>query len=170
MTTLLLDSGAEVNPRKDSEVGAIFRAAEKGHKTTVKLLLDRKASAEARDKYGRTSIFPAAVLGYSEVLKLLLEREADINARDKENRTVLIHMAAEKLFKWNSSIFQYLLDMGADVEARDNAKRTALIWAADSGKTEMVKILLEGKVRPNIEAYVRSLSPCLCSSRALSNY
>lgn len=154
LTSFLLEKGAEFDSKKDSEVAALFRAAENGHKGVVRILLQKGASPEARDRYGRTSVFQAAVKGYIEVLKLLTGANANVNARDKDGRTVLIHMAAEKLFKLNLDICRFLLDAGADVEARDNGKRNALIWASDTGKSELVKLLLEGNNRASMEAYV----------------
>src|SRR6201994_4018197 len=161
----LLENGAELDPRKETEVAAVFRAAENGHVAATSLLLQwpltsfdppRSASVqvartEARDRWGRTAIFPASVHGYIEVVKVLIGAGADVNAADKENRTVLLHLAAERLFKWNEDIVHLLLANGADVEVKDTAQRTPLMWAAATGKTDMVKLLLESKYKPDVE-------------------
>jgi ankyrin repeat protein len=100
-------------------------------------------------------LFPAALKGFVDVVALLLERGASVNARDKEERTVLVHFMAEKTnanSKRGEEILKLLLDNGADVEARDTSKRTALIWASATGKVDMVRLLLEGKRKPNVEA------------------
>lgn len=155
----LLESGAEVDARKDTEVAAVFRAAENGHVAATKLLLGWKAEdgknaardrTAAKDRWGRTVIFPAAERGYIEVLKLLLAEGANVNAVDKKNRTVLLHLAAEKLFKWNEDIVLLLLSHGADVEVKDSDEKTSLIWAAATGKGKMVKLLLDHKANPNM--------------------
>jgi ankyrin repeat protein len=65
---------------------------------------------------------------------------------------VLLHLAAERLFKWNANIVHFLLDNGIDIEAKDTASRTPLIWACATGKTDMVKLMLEAKVKPDLEA------------------
>jgi ankyrin repeat protein len=152
LSQFLLEHGSEIDARRETEVAAIFRAAENGHVKITRMLVERTAYLEAKDRYGKTAIFPAASKGYIEVLKLLVGAGANINARDKEGKTVLIHLASEKLFRWNETICQYLLDMDADIEAMDITKRTALTWAADYGKYEMVKLLLEGKKKANVEA------------------
>jgi ankyrin repeat protein len=152
LSKFLIDHGAGIDAGRETEVAAIFRAAENGHVKITKLLVERKANVEARDRYARTAIFPAALKGYIEVLKILAGAGANVNTRDKEGKTVLIHLASEKLFRWNEIVCQYLLDMDADVEAMDHTKRTALTWAADYGKYEMVKLLLEGKKKANVEA------------------
>lgn len=172
---LLLEHGAEVETRKDStEVAAVFRAAENGHVAATSLLLNWKASpreraqslvsattastprTEARDKWGRTALFPASQRGYVEVVKVLLAAGADVNARDKDDRTVLVHLAAERLFKadGNEEIVHLLLDRGADVEVRDTSSRTPLMWAAVTGKASLIRILLESKRKPDVEVYV----------------
>jgi ankyrin repeat protein len=156
LCSFLIDKGAEVDARRESEVAALFRAAENGHVAVARLLLDRGASTElGRDRYGRTGLFPAALKGFVDVVALLLERGASVNARDKEERTVLVHFMAEKTnanSKRGEEILKLLLDNGADVEARDTSKRTALIWASATGKVDMVRLLLEGKRKPNVEA------------------
>jgi hypothetical protein len=136
----LLETGAEIDPRKDTEVAAVFRAAENGHVAIVNMLLQWKQApvpsrqhfvsplrTEARDRWGRTAIFPAAVHGFIDVLEALIAHGANINAIDKDNRTVLLHLAAERLFKWNEQTVNILLDKGIDVEAKDTAYRTPLV-------------------------------------------
>lgn len=152
LAQFLLEYGAEFDARRETEVAAVFRAAENGHVKITRALVERKAGLEAKDRYGRTAVFPAALKGYIEVLKVLVGAGANVNARDKEGKTVLIHLASEKLFRWNESVCRFLLESGADVEAMDITKRTALTWAADYGKFEMVKLLLEGKKRADVEA------------------
>jgi uncharacterized protein len=162
----LLERGAEIEPRKDSnEVGAIFRAAENGHVGATRLLLEWNSTTsdpprsgsvqtsltEVRDRWGRTAIFPASVHGYIEVVKVLIAAGANVNATDKENRTVLLHLAAERLFKWNEDIVHLLIANGADMEVKDSAQRTSLMWAAVTGKADMISLLLESKNKPDVE-------------------
>ena len=160
LSRFLIEKGAEVDARK-AEVAALFRAAENGHVKVVQFLLDSGADPDCgpvlgRDRYGRTPLFPAAHRGYMDVVKALLDNDADINARDKEERTVLIHMAEEKPgntpYGRAEEIVRLLLERGANLEARDTAKRTALIWASATGKVDTVRLLLEGKNKPDLEA------------------
>lgn len=206
LARFLIEKGADVNPRRDHEPSALFKAAEGGHEEMVKLLLKHNADTEAKDRDGRTALFKPALRGSISTVEALLAGGANANARDKEGRTVLIHLAAEGLApdrappqkqgaqkqatrrqaagkqaadgpsevqqedeekqaaekllaekqnaekgklkgpgRWKMDMIQLLLKNNADIEAKDDTRRTALLWAAVTGKTELVELLLSGE-------------------------
>lgn len=145
LAKFLIEKGADVNPRRENEPSALFKAAEGGHEKMVRLLLEHSPDTEARDRDGRTALFKPVLRGSIETVAALLDGGADVNARDKEKRTALIHLAAEKLGRWKLDMIQLLLSKKADVEAKDDTRRTALLWAAATGKTEVVQLLLSGE-------------------------
>lgn len=161
LAQLLLEKGADVNPALNSnEVSALIKAAESGSAPLVELLLrSEKITGKAihigsRDKNGRNALFAAAWHGSEDVVRLLLEAKVPIDARDKEGRTTLVHLAAEKMGRWKSSMIELLLSNGADIEAVDQTKRTALLWAAATNKVDLCVLLLSGsRARPaNVRA------------------
>ncbi len=149
VTRLLLEKGADVEPRRDSEMPAIYKAAEAGHFAVVNelLLFHANPNAPVRSRLGQTALFPAAFRGHNKVVEVLLRRGADVRVRDKDGRTPLLYLASEKeKAKWNMDTMRLLIDGGANLEARDNIGRTALLWAATNGNLQLVEALFDGSL------------------------
>ncbi|KAI0019980.1 hypothetical protein F4780DRAFT_770941 [Xylariomycetidae sp. FL0641] len=145
---LLLEHGAEVNGKRESEVPALAKAAEAGHVQVVTELLAWHADPNGRSRHGQTALFSAALRGHDKVVDALLAGGANVNARDKEGRSPLLFIAAEKHGKvrWTPNTLQLLLSKGADVEVRDQIDRTPLLWAATNANVTLARILLENGV------------------------
>ncbi|TPX10123.1 uncharacterized protein E0L32_001320 [Thyridium curvatum] len=143
---LLLAHGAEVNPRRDGEVGALAKAAEAGHAQLAAELLRRGADPNGVGRSGAPVLFAACMRGHNAVVSLLLDAGADVDARDKEGRTPLLFLAAEKPGRWSFDTLRLLLAGGADIEARDHIERTPLLWAATHGNIRLVDALLRGEL------------------------
>ena len=154
LTRLLLEEGAEVTSVSETDVSALFKAAELGKDKIVKLLLDYGADKEHRDKLKRTPIFPAAQRNHRNTLSLLLNAGANVNAKDGDGQNVMLFLAserAEKAAKWGAEIVQILLETTVDLEARDKEGRTALLWSAATGKEMLAKSLLTGRAQTNAD-------------------
>lgn len=154
---LLLDSGAEVHPRKDNEVSPLFKAAEAGHHEVVSVLLERRADPNWQFKNGQTALFRAAEGGQLKVVAKLLQSGADPNVRAK-NGQVALHLAC---LRGHNPIVQALLEAGADADGGrskdkgpgDRDGRTPLLFIASEKSSKWnvgtVKLLLEKGANPD---------------------
>ncbi|KAI1379057.1 hypothetical protein F4677DRAFT_410423 [Hypoxylon crocopeplum] len=142
---LLLDHGADVNPRRETEIPALVKAAEGGHADIVAELLKCGADPNGRNRSGQTALFSACLKGFNKVVETLLEGHANVEAQDKEGRSPLLFLASEKpgKGKWTIATLKLLLDHGANLEVKDQIGRTPLLWAATNGNVGLARILLE---------------------------
>ncbi|KAI0600665.1 hypothetical protein F4775DRAFT_582590 [Biscogniauxia sp. FL1348] len=149
---LLLEHGAEVNVRRESESPALVKAAEGGHTAIVSELLERGADPNARGRTGQTALFSACMRGHNKTVEVLLSKGADIEALDKEGRSPLLFLASEKptKAKWTVDTLKLLVENKADLEVKDHIGRTPLLWAATNGNVELARVLLENNA--NISA------------------
>ncbi|KAI0968896.1 hypothetical protein F4678DRAFT_441820 [Xylaria arbuscula] len=144
---LLIEYGADVNPKRDTEVPALVKAAEAGNVAVISELLAHNADPNARNRSGQTALFIAAIKGHNKVVDTLASGRADVNAQDKEGRSPLLWLASEKKAKakWSIETLRLLLRYGADLEVRDHIGRTPLLWAATNSNIELARFLLEHK-------------------------
>ncbi|CAN2103767.1 ankyrin repeat domain-containing protein [Wolbachia pipientis] len=168
MVRLLIDNGADVNARDDENKTSLHWAAHKGYLDMVKYLISKEADIGAKANGGRTPLHYAAQEGKLDVVKYLVwEKHADINARDSGGQTPLDYATNSK----NNNVVEYLkqaqLDLnnelsnavvennidkvkesirrGADVNTKVKNGRTPLHYAAQEGKLDVVKYLVEEK-------------------------
>ncbi|ESU40118.1 Ankyrin repeat protein [Giardia duodenalis] len=113
---------------KDSQTALMFAAA-RGHVECVKLLLEREA--RLTDIHGWTALVHAARAGHREIAELLMEHEKDITGW-----TMLMCAAA---LGDVDMVSQHIDERGQ----KDKLGRTALILAAQSGREEVVRLLME---------------------------
>jgi ankyrin repeat protein len=145
VTRFLLDNGADVNIRRQSDGRtALNEAAELGYKEMAELLLDHGADVnETRPNY--TDRMPpldlAAKHGYKAVAEVLLAHHADVNVKNQEGKTPL-HFAVENGFM---AVAELLVTNGADINARTGAGQTPLHEAAAAGNTVIMGWLLAHK-------------------------
>ncbi|KAI0203267.1 hypothetical protein F4808DRAFT_37752 [Astrocystis sublimbata] len=142
---LLIEYGADVNPKRDTEIPALVKTAEGGNVAVVSELLARHADPNARNRLGQTALFIAAIKGHDKVVEALLAGRADVNAKDKEGRSPLSYLASEKntKAKWTTGTLRLLQKHGADLDVRDQIGRTPLLWAATNSNIELARFLLE---------------------------
>ena len=87
---LLIDKGAQVEAKDNTDWTPLHWAANAGHVEIVRLLCDRGADVEARNRWGRRPLQSAAYHGHISVVKELIEvRNAEINARINGGWTAL---------------------------------------------------------------------------------
>jgi len=135
----LLDRGADVNTRGESDSVPLHWAASTGQYEVAELLLDRGADVDAIDEHGVTPLMLALHNCHTKTGILLLDRGADLNARNETGYTPL-HYAAED---GRVEIVALLLDRGGDVNAQEKKGRAPLHCAALAGHIKTAELLLD---------------------------
>ena len=119
---------------------ALFFAIQGGHAEVVRTLIEKKANVDARTKGGTTPLMLATWEPKRlEAAKLLLAAGANPSAKAKDGRTPLLIASGNGN---NYQTVKLLLDAGADVTATTKENGDVLSVAAASGDTETTKILL----------------------------
>lgn len=102
LATLLLDAGAELNPKKverlrlPGKIGyrtPLQQAAGAGNRPLVDELLRRGALVDDCDYYGTTPLGEAIVRGWPDCVRALLDAGADLLQRQGVSREGLFHLA-----------------------------------------------------------------------------
>lgn len=134
----LLEDGAEVNVKDESEFTPLYWASVNGQDAVVQQLLF-KTSTDVNTHCGEygNALHAASGEGHETVVGLLLRNGADVNAQGGEYRTAL-NVASVRNF---DAIVRLLLEMGADVHAHGNEH--ALNLAAARGYEMIVRLLIE---------------------------
>ncbi|XP_067911771.1 ankyrin repeat and SAM domain-containing protein 6-like [Heterodontus francisci] len=143
----------------DDGNSALQFAAGNGHEQLVRFLLMKGASVDSRNRYGWTPLMQAARFGHPSVAHVLLENGGDANAVNKLGASVLAAAARGG----HVGLVRALLEGGArvDVGAREpgrqeegpagaRAELTALMVAAQQGREEVVRVLLEWGADPGV--------------------
>ena len=105
--------------------------------------LDPKKPTEA------TPLYMVSQLGHTEAVKVLLEHNADPNLPSDDKRTPLMIASSSN----HPAVVEILLaHKSLDKEARDDMNNNALRYATDHNNIEVLKLLLEAGLVPNIQA------------------
>lgn len=147
----LLSIGAEIGAVIDHET-ALMRAARKGHTEVVRLLIRRGADVDQRTPRG-TALGYAAENNQVEAARILIAAHADLNRKDACQRTPLMRAA----IKGHRDVVKLLLEQGADPVVEGWRGWTALRYAASWGRTDVVRMLLEGTPNRNGPRVIQAL-------------
>ena len=102
--------------------------------------LDSKQATKA------TPLYIASQLGHTEAVRVLLQHNADPNLPSDDKRTPLMIASSSN----HPAVVELLL--AHDKEAKDEARDNALRYATDRNNVEIMKLLLEAGLDPNIQA------------------
>ncbi|KAJ5965081.1 uncharacterized protein N7479_004957 [Penicillium vulpinum] len=140
---LLVDSGADVNCRKDNGSTMLQRLAGRCYPKACRFLVNCGAAVNTHAvHYHGTPLQEAIKYSNTKIADFLLEHGADVNALPAEYWGVTALQAASINGMFELAV--RLLERGADVSApaAPNEGRTAIDGAAERGHLEMVQLLL----------------------------
>lgn len=123
---------------------ALMRAAGVGDAVAVRSALHQGDDVNGGDETGWTALMFAAVTGQSQAVAALLDVGARADQRDVHGNTALIGAAAVRFgnLRAVSEILSILLAHGASVDATNDLGESALMWAARSGNSEAIRVLV----------------------------
>ncbi|KFX86530.1 hypothetical protein O988_09522, partial [Pseudogymnoascus sp. VKM F-3808] len=127
--------------KDSSSLTPLSWAAQKGHKSIVKLLMEKGAEVDTKDtKYGLTPLSWAALSGHGTVVELLMEKGADVVAEDRDFGQTPLFWALEN---GHEAVVKLLLEKGAKVDTKTYSGWTLLLFAKDNGDEAVVKLLMQ---------------------------
>lgn len=147
VVSLLLDRGAELEPRDRNGWTALLTALDAGQKDMIRLLLNRGADPDAADDKGWSAFhYLANREADPSLFGLLAEAGADPNARSRAEGNTPLMIAVDK----NSAApTRALLEIGADAGIARNDHLTALHMAVIHGNVKLARLLLEAGADAN---------------------
>ncbi|KFY04044.1 hypothetical protein V490_00014 [Pseudogymnoascus sp. VKM F-3557] len=115
-SSIFLEEGADIQAKDSSSLTPLSWAAQKGHKSIVKLLMEKGAEVDAEDRdFGQTPLFWALENGHEAVVKLLLEKGAKVDTKTYSGWTLLLFAKDNG----DEAVVKLLMQKGAEVEAED---------------------------------------------------
>jgi ankyrin repeat protein len=132
----LLDAGANPNAAAWNGETALMTCSRAGAAAGVEALLKRGAAANAAEpEKEQTALMWAAAFGHAEVVRTLAARGADVHARSKE----LENYKAMSAITYTQNVFM----------PEKKGGFTALMFAAQAGRLEAARALVESGARVN---------------------
>ena len=117
-------------------------AAFEGQVSLLQELIVRTSEQPLPDWGGINLLHLSACGGHLHCLLYLESIYLDLEAPDKQGRTSL-HLAAASSWERSGAVLKYLLERGLDPCQRDVDGWTPLLWAAKSGNTTNIQLLLD---------------------------
>jgi ankyrin repeat protein len=137
VTTLLVDSSAEVDTVNVMGASALVCAARGGHTSVVYRLLEAGASVNNDAGKAPSQVNPlmsAAIAGHESVCRVLLDKNADVNISMADTGWTPLMFAAHNGYL---QVVQLLLDKGADSNAQNVLGDMALDVAHIAGHLQV---------------------------------
>ncbi|MEM6259899.1 MAG: ankyrin repeat domain-containing protein [Planctomycetota bacterium] len=113
----------------------------------IKRLLDNGANPDIQDLNGKSPLL-AFITEYGtneQIIGMLLEAGADVNIADSNGQNLLFRL-------YKPELVEVLIDKGINLNHADKNGLTPLHWYVQSGRHEMVALLLQRGSDPTIEA------------------
>ncbi|XP_023346201.1 serine/threonine-protein phosphatase 6 regulatory ankyrin repeat subunit B isoform X3 [Eurytemora carolleeae] len=148
----LLQCGANVDAKDAYNMTGLHHAAMRGNISVVKFLVSSLGANQLlnqRDIQGSTALHIASTYGHAEVVKLLLDAGADIRLICLEKKTAL-HRAAQE---GNIQVMKVLMEhdeFSVLAQRKDKDQYSVLLLAVDGGCLDLVQLLLEHGLQPQV--------------------
>jgi len=155
---MLIDGGAEVDLKNNSEMTALSWAVHDERFKTVKILVDAGADINVENEAKENPILFAAAKGNIDEAKFLLDHGADPNSQSVDKYTPLGWVGSGD----NEAIVALFLSYGADTSITDKMDMTPLENAEEYGDNENIVAMLkdaERGRRPTIGDVIKLLPP-----------
>ena len=136
----LIECGAPINDINVYDYSPLMLAALEDRKETTSYLIKKGADIYLGNGIGSTALHLAAYRGHVEVTEVLIEEaHADYERKNESGNTPFM-VACESGYY---SVASFLLEKGANKYALNNDKRSAFHLAAELGREEVVKMLVD---------------------------
>ncbi len=149
LAELLLKNGLKLDTRNDSQETPLMLAIYNGRTSLVKLFLEQGAKADDVDNNGLTPLMIAAYKGNKDIYELVRKASKNPSAKDQKGRSTL---------RWatkggNIDIVRDAITIPrVSVNEQDTADgETPLMSAANTGRDNIVKLLLDNGANVNIK-------------------
>ena len=145
-TLFLLSTG--INPHETFLGGRnlLFCAAESGNLELVKHLISLKVQPRLADGIGHSTLTWAAVRGQEHVVRYLIEQGCNLN---EDLQRLGMHPVHHIAYSCGVDTLKLFHQKGGDITITNHQGRSALHHAADGGKFESVKYLIQQGLRIN---------------------
>lgn len=182
----LLDQHVDADAADDYKRTPLYMACMSGHTEIVNKLLE-KSNVNVKCACGTTAVSKAAENGFVEILRLLLEKGASISTENQDGESPkdlatrnghlnVLRKLREYEEKQQAMLFKAarnglvsevrrLIDGGIDAGARSEFGTSVLDQAAQNGKEEVVRFLLEEKRVSAKEANKSGVTPLHLAAR-----
>jgi ankyrin repeat protein/predicted Ser/Thr protein kinase len=153
MMQMLIDARASLEAQDSRGRTALHRASTEGRTNAVALLLNSGALTNPKTHDGQTPLAVAVEFGKMQCVQLLIAHHAQVDLADGSGTTPLMIAAEGTAYLPNNRpMVETLLTAGAHVDTPDARGRTALYRAAQEGKPEVVRLLMDRGAKPNLRA------------------
>ena len=172
----LLEAGSNPDIRDSLGNTSLHAAVVAGcSKKIIRAIIDHDAHINATNKFKRSALMLACMKDNKDVINVLFNAGADPNIPDATGATCL-HYAAENIPC--TEVYRELCSHGVDVNARNKTNATALMLACVKGNKDVINVLLNAGVDPNIADtngdtclhYTARNNCCTGGLQALMNY
>lgn len=144
----LLENGADPSLQDNNGWNVLHWASLRGNPDVIELLISHVPSIDSITNEGATPLMVAAADCHNlQAVKCLLEKGADPSLQDNKGRNVL-HCAS---LSGNPEVIELILDHVPSIDSVTNQGVTSLMIAAQFGRLQAVKYLLEKGADPCLQ-------------------
>jgi ankyrin repeat protein len=155
----LLDHGASVNAENGAGETPLYVVSRGVYHSQgdgaciTRLLLERGGNANARGKDHSTSLNAASYTARPEIVRILLDHGANPHAKTRQGKDSLDLVSRGEYGPEEDGVrvAQLLLERGVDANSQDKDRWTPLHSACQSGRPEIVRLLLDHGAKVDAE-------------------